>query len=187
MNGSTPCRFPSSLKIALFAIVFRCFVLKSCHIGDALSAEDQHGSNRSDDEDALFAIVALAVAGPRGFASSALPDGYRYYARAAGPMLEYHALRRRLWESAPGHCFMGGPQRQALCLLPAGSRERLDAWLKEAEALARGDETLAARVNRDRRCFDGIPGRRGLDAGDAAARPSSVGRACAGGALGVRP
>ena len=80
----------------------------------------------------------------------------RYYGRAAEPMLEYHALRRRLWESAPGHCFMGGPQRQALCLRQAGSRERLDAWLKEAEALARGDETLAARVNRDRRCFEGI-------------------------------
>ena len=80
----------------------------------------------------------------------------RYYGRAAEPMLKYHALRRNLWETSPGHSFMGGPQHQAVCLLQPGSREKLEGWLKEAETLAKGDDMLASRVSRDRRCFEGI-------------------------------
>ena len=80
----------------------------------------------------------------------------RYYGRAAVPMLRYHALRRQLWESAPGHSSMGGQPRQGLCLMPEGSQERLEAYLKEAAALAKGDKDLESRVERDRKCLEGI-------------------------------
>ena len=92
MNGITPCRFPSSLKIALFAIVFRCFVLKSCHVGDALSAEDQHGSNRSCDaidtarEWGIFCARTFLTDDPQSHAAGTLFGGYAHdpltYARA---------------------------------------------------------------------------------------------------------
>ena len=88
----------------------------------------------------------------------------RYYGKAVEPMLKYHALRRELWETAPGHSYMGGSPHHALCLQRPGSQEKLDALLKEAEALAKGDRMLELRVGRDRRCFEGIWVKRWEDA-----------------------
>ena len=80
----------------------------------------------------------------------------RYYGRAAEPMLKYHALRRQLWESVPGHCCMGGAPRQGLCLLPEWAPARLEAYLDEAAARAKGESDLMSRVARDRRCLEDI-------------------------------
>ena len=80
----------------------------------------------------------------------------RYYGCAAEPMLKYHALRRQLWEAAPGHCCMGGAPRQGLCLLPDWAQSRLEAYLAEATLRAKGDGELMSRVARDRRCLEGI-------------------------------
>lgn len=80
----------------------------------------------------------------------------RYYGKAAEPMIAYHALRRDLWENSPGHSFMGGTARHGHCLMRPGSKDALDAYLKKAEALAKGDKDVASRVDRDRKCFEGI-------------------------------
>ncbi len=105
----------------------------------------------------LYYVFSKMIWNPDLDAAKEMEKAYRrYYGRAAGPMLKYHALRRQLWEAAPGHSFMGGPQRQGLCLRPDGAQARLEAHLAEAEARAKGDGDLESRVARDRRCFEGI-------------------------------
>lgn len=90
----------------------------------------------------------------------------RYYGKAAEPMIRYHAFRRRLWESAPGHSFMGCRPRQGYCLQPEGAFERLDAYLTAAAALAKGDKDVESRVARDRACLEGIWAKRWNDIKD---------------------
>jgi len=80
----------------------------------------------------------------------------RYYGKAVEPMLKYHVLRRDLWENSPGHNGMGATERHGLCLMRPGACEQMEGFLKEAAALAKGDEMLVSRVARDRRCFEGI-------------------------------
>ena len=80
-----------------------------------------------------------------------MKDAYEaYYGKAAVPMLEYQDLRRKLWESAPGHAFYGGPVRTGYCLTVPGVEEKLDACLKRAEKLAAGDKTLMKRIAMDK-------------------------------------
>lgn len=74
----------------------------------------------------------------------------KYYGRAAPPMKEYHALRRRLWEAAPGHAFYGGAKREGYCLTVPGAESELLGLLDRAEEAAAGDETLLARISVDR-------------------------------------
>ncbi|MBO4304320.1 MAG: DUF4838 domain-containing protein [Lentisphaeria bacterium] len=74
-----------------------------------------------------------------------------YYGKAAGPMKKYHAFRRELWESIPGHAMYGGGKRYANCLLVPGAEKRLLSFLAEAEKLAGKDKTLLSRIARDRK------------------------------------
>lgn len=75
-----------------------------------------------------------------------------YYGKAASPMKKYHALRRTLWDSAPGHARYDGTtnKRFATCLTIPGMEERLLKLLAEAEKLAKGDKEISGRVALDR-------------------------------------
>ena len=74
-----------------------------------------------------------------------------YYGAAAEPMKKYHAYRRTLWESVPGHASYGGPRRYAYCLTVAGAEKRLTSYLAEAEKLAGNDAVLRSRIAMDRK------------------------------------
>ena len=73
-----------------------------------------------------------------------------YYGKASAPMKRYHALRRELWESAPGHASYGGPCRIGYCLTVEGAEQRLLNFLAEAEKLAGNDGVLKKRIAMDR-------------------------------------
>ncbi len=73
-----------------------------------------------------------------------------YYGSASSAMKEYHALRRRLWEAAPGHAFYGGPRRIGYCLNVPGAEEELEGYLRDAEELASGDRVVLERIAMDR-------------------------------------
>ena len=75
----------------------------------------------------------------------------KYYGAASGPMLKYQALRRELWESAPGHALYGGPTRIAYCLAVPGAEKRLVGYLDEADKLAGNDAVLKQRLATDRK------------------------------------
>ncbi len=74
-----------------------------------------------------------------------------YYGKAAVPMKKYHAFRRELWESIPGHAMYGGGKRYANCLLVPGAEKRLTNYLAEAEKLAGNDKILKSRIARDKK------------------------------------
>jgi hypothetical protein len=74
----------------------------------------------------------------------------KYYGAAREPMKKYHALRRELWEGAPGHAGYSGPVRVAYCLIVPRAEERLKALLDEAEKLAGNDALLRRRIAADR-------------------------------------
>ncbi|MBO5761343.1 MAG: DUF4838 domain-containing protein [Lentisphaeria bacterium] len=74
-----------------------------------------------------------------------------YYGKAAVPMKKYHAFRRELWESLPGHAMYGGGKRYANCLLVPGAEKRLTNYLAEAEKLAGKDKILQSRIARDKK------------------------------------
>jgi len=85
-------------------------------------------------------------------AEALLREAYTlYYGAASEPMLEYHALRRELWESAPGHASYGGPNRIAYCLASPAAEKRLTDCLARAESLAGQDSLLQRRLAMDRR------------------------------------
>ncbi len=80
-----------------------------------------------------------------------LEDAYdRYYGPASVPMKQYHAFRRELWESAPGHAIYGGPARIGYCLTVPGADKRLMMYLDEAEKLAANDAMVKKRIAQDR-------------------------------------
>lgn len=74
-----------------------------------------------------------------------------YYGAAAEPMKKYHAFRRELWESAPGHAMYGGGKRYGYCLTVPGAEKRLLGFLAEAEKLAGNDAVLKKRIAWDRK------------------------------------
>lgn len=78
----------------------------------------------------------------------------KYYGTAYPPMAKYHEFRRKLWNSAPGHSYYGGPKRTAWCLTVPGATDKLDAYLREAEQLADGDEKILKRLGVDRYFLD---------------------------------
>jgi len=84
-----------------------------------------------------------------------MTDAYRtYYGATSPPMLRYHARRRKLWESAPGHAFYGGPHRTGFCLTVPGAEEELNSYLKEAEELAADNQLLLKRIAQDKHFLD---------------------------------
>jgi len=79
----------------------------------------------------------------------------KYYGVAYPPMKKYHALRRELWEGR-NEC-MGypyGDPRRPLLLNAEGAKEKLLAYLDEAEKLAAADKVLRYRLSRDRYWLD---------------------------------
>ena len=83
-----------------------------------------------------------------------LDDAYnKYYGKAAEVMKKYHALRHKLWESAPGHAFYGGPVRIAYCLTVPGAAEKLDSLLKKAMN-SNNDPVVEKRIEMDRYYLD---------------------------------
>ena len=68
------------------------------------------------------------------------------YGKAAVPMKKYHALRRKLWENAPGHAWYPGPNRGAYCLVLPANEKKLLSLLAEAEKLADGEKNLLTRI-----------------------------------------
>ena len=75
-----------------------------------------------------------------------------YYGKAAGPMKEYHAFRRKLWDAAPGHAVYNGSgtKRQAQCLVIPELEKHALSLLDKAEKLAAGDKELSGRIAIDR-------------------------------------
>ena len=68
------------------------------------------------------------------------------YAAAALPMKKYHAIRRKLWNNAPGHAWYPGPNRGAYCLVLPEDEKKLLSLLAEGEKLAAGDKKILARI-----------------------------------------
>ena len=85
-------------------------------------------------------------------ANKLMDEAYQtYYGPAATVMKTYHALRRNLWDKAPGHSFYGGPTREGHCLLAPDAEETLDRYLAQAETLAGDNERVAERVAMDKK------------------------------------
>ncbi len=78
----------------------------------------------------------------------------KYYGASSEPMKKYQALRRELWEQAPGHALYGGPTRIAYCLTVPGAEKRLKSFLVEADKLAGNDAVLKKRISADRECLE---------------------------------
>jgi hypothetical protein len=79
-----------------------------------------------------------------------MTDAYtKYYGEAAEPMLKYQALRRKLWENAPGHAFYGGPVRTGYCLTVPGAQKQLETYLKNAKKAAGNDKLILERIAMD--------------------------------------
>lgn len=76
-----------------------------------------------------------------------------YYGKAATVMKQYHAYRRVLWDSAPGHCLLNGPVRTAYCLNVPGAEIKLRDYLDRAVDLA-DSEMARKRVEQDRLFLD---------------------------------
>ncbi|OQA86859.1 MAG: hypothetical protein BWY31_01073 [Lentisphaerae bacterium ADurb.Bin242] len=76
-----------------------------------------------------------------------------YYGKAAPVMKQYHAYRRTLWESAPGHAILGGSIRTAYCLNVPGSERKLNEYLDQALRLA-DTEMGKKRIGLDRKCLN---------------------------------
>lgn len=68
------------------------------------------------------------------------------YAMAAPPMKKFHALRRKLWENAPGHAWYPGPNRGAYCLASPTHEKALHDYLAQAEKLAAKDKKVLQRI-----------------------------------------
>ncbi len=84
-------------------------------------------------------------------ATRLLDDAYdKYYGAAVVPMKKYHAFRRELWESAPGHATLGGSPRIGYCLTVPGAEKRLNMYLEEAAKLAAKDAMVMKRIAQDR-------------------------------------
>ncbi len=77
-----------------------------------------------------------------------------YYGKAAPAMKQYHALRVKLWQNAPGHAFYGGPKRTAYCLTVPGAEKELRACLDDAKRRAAGDKVVLERVAMDETFLD---------------------------------
>ena len=84
-------------------------------------------------------------------ADKLLDEAYTlYYGKAAPVMKQYHAYRRLLWESAPGHAILSGPNRSAYCLNVPGSEKKLNDSLDQALRLA-DTEIVKKRIEQDRK------------------------------------
>ncbi len=84
-----------------------------------------------------------------------LDDAYdKYYGAAAPVMKQYHALRKKLWDRAPGHSYYGGGTRAAYCLTDHGAEKQLDACLDEAFKLAAKEPQVLERLALDRKYLD---------------------------------
>ena len=68
------------------------------------------------------------------------------YGAAAVPMKKYHAMRRKLWENAPGHAWYPGPNRGAYCLVLPEDEKKLLSLLAEGKKLAAGDKKILTRI-----------------------------------------
>lgn len=76
-----------------------------------------------------------------------------YYGKAAPVMKQYHAYRRSLWDSAPGHALTNGPIRTAYCMNVPGSEKKLNDYLDQALRLA-DTEMGKKRIELDRKCLN---------------------------------
>ncbi len=85
-------------------------------------------------------------------AGKLLDDAYtRYYGKAAPVMKKYHALRKKLWENAPGHAWYPGPQRTGYCLIVPGAEKQLNTYLFQAEKEASGNAMVLKRIVMDKK------------------------------------
>jgi hypothetical protein len=75
----------------------------------------------------------------------------KYYGKAYPAMKKYHAYRRELWNNSP-YClgYPTGDERRPRLLSVPGAKERLLAYLDEAEKLAANDKILLGRLKDDR-------------------------------------
>lgn len=81
-----------------------------------------------------------------------MEDAYdKYYGKAALPMKKYHALRRKLFETSPGHVIYPDQGKHMWCLTQKGAEEKLLQFLSKAEKLAAKDPLLTRRIRNDRK------------------------------------
>lgn len=108
----------------------------------------------------LYYVAAKMLWDPARDVVAILEDAYdAYYGPAAAPMKRYHALRRELWDSAPGHATYGGAARIGYCLTVPRAEQRLNAFLDEADCLAAADAMVKRRIAFDREYLTGIWGK----------------------------
>jgi hypothetical protein len=75
-----------------------------------------------------------------------------YYGKAAPAMKKYHALRRKLWENAPGHAWYPGPQmRSGFCMTVPGSEKELNAYLAKAKSMVLDNPRVLQHIAMDQK------------------------------------
>ena len=103
----------------------------------------------------MYYLASKLMWDPTLDAKELFDEGYSlYYGPAAKPMKEYHAFRKALWDSAPGHCYMSNYCRWNYCLGVEGAEKRLRKLLGDAERLAMNDKDARARVCLDRKLLE---------------------------------
>jgi len=103
----------------------------------------------------MYYLAAKLMWDPTIDAKRLFDEGYDlYYGPAAKPMKAYHAYRRELWDSAPGHCYMSNFRRWNYALGVEGAEKTLKGFLAEAERLAANDRDAKTRIGLDRRMLD---------------------------------
>ena len=121
-----------------------------CYTPDAISAQDQWLTLWQ-----MFYLAAHALWDVNVDADKLLDDAYgKYYGPAAPAMKQYHALRKKLWDNAPGHSYYGGGTRAAYCLQDRGAEKQLNACLDEAFKLAAKEPQALERLGVDRKYLD---------------------------------
>ncbi len=75
----------------------------------------------------------------------------KYYGKAYAPMKKYHDYRRKLWNNS-SFClgYPTGDQRRPQLLMVPGAKEKLLAYLDQADKLAGNDPVLKGRLQDDR-------------------------------------
>lgn len=103
----------------------------------------------------MYYLASKLMWDPALDAKKLFDEGYSlYYGPAAKPMKEYHAYRKALWDSAPGHCYMSNYHRWHYVLGVEGAETKLKGLLGEAERLAANDKDVKTRVGLDRKLLD---------------------------------
>lgn len=101
-----------------------------------------------------YYVAAKLLWNPAMDENKLLAEAYDlYYGESASEMKKYHALRRKLWDAAPGHCAYNGMDRVPHVLQVPGAEKQLKDLLKAALAKAKCP-LVKKRIEQDAKFLD---------------------------------